>query len=221
MIQTRYRDSYDGEFVVVNTNVRFGIKEQRREWMPNPITNQHISGRAAVISGSLDRKKINPLLLQRHRGGLLGKHKLQTYGSGRAYEDLRLDFYCGTNRPDLVKIVSSKYHSSSIVYTTMRFCQTWPESFFLIPYQPQLDDLAAAAYLAAFDGHQEIFLLGYDKDTEAATRDWQQDVAEVIRAYGTHQFVFVGVEANMPDVWRDLANTDYWNYRRFVTYCDI
>lgn len=221
MIQARYRDDYTGEFVIVNTNVRFGIKHQQREWIANPIINQHISGRAAVISGSLDCKKIKPMLLERHRGGLLGKNKLQTYGSGSIYKDMRLDFYCNTNRPDLVKISSTDYSTTSTVYTSMRFCQTWPGLFFLIPYQPRCDDLAAAVYLAAFDGHREIFLLGYDKDTAAHTRNWQQDVADVVRAYPTHQFVFVGVESNMSDVWRDLANTDYWNHRRFVTYCDI
>ena len=57
MIQERYRQDYDGEFVLLQTSIRNGVKEQRREWMINPIQNQHVSGRAAVIGSNLDREQ--------------------------------------------------------------------------------------------------------------------------------------------------------------------
>ena len=97
----------------------------------------------------------------------------------------------------------------------------FPGSFYMIPFQPDINDLAAAIYLAAFDGHQEIFLLGYNNDTPGNTRRWKEDVATVISAYNTHQFVLVGSVSNMPDNWRMLENVECWDHRRFVTYCDI
>ena len=55
MIQTRYRSDYTGEFVVTRTRMANGRGQQSREWIPNSIDNQHISGRAAVIGSAVDR----------------------------------------------------------------------------------------------------------------------------------------------------------------------
>ena len=52
---TRYRTEYDGEFVIVEHKISQGKKIQEREWIDNPIENQHISGRAAVIGGGSSR----------------------------------------------------------------------------------------------------------------------------------------------------------------------
>ncbi len=52
----RYRKEYDGEFVIVENKISGGKKYQEREWIDNPIENQHISGRAAVIGGGNSRK---------------------------------------------------------------------------------------------------------------------------------------------------------------------
>ena len=51
----RYRTEYDGEFVIVSNIVKEGKKLQEREWIENPIKNQHISGRAAVIGHGQSR----------------------------------------------------------------------------------------------------------------------------------------------------------------------
>jgi hypothetical protein len=221
MIANQYRRDYPGEFVIVNTDIRRGIKQQRREWMPNPIINQHISGRAAVIGSNIDQNKFDYGKLQRHRGGLQGKLRLQTYGSGSIWEDMRLDFYCSTDRPTLSRLQSGEYHNTTTCYSNARFCMIFPKKFYMIPFQPRISDLAAAIYLAAFDGHREIFMLGYNQDTPCSARHWQQDVTLVMQAYNSHQFVFVGPVSNMPAIWRDRPNADFWDYRKFVTHCDI
>jgi hypothetical protein len=221
VINPQYRRDYSGEYVVINTDIRRGIKHQRREWIPNPIINQHISGRAAVIGSAVDRDDFDYTRLQRHRGGLQGSKKLQTYSTGSIWRDMRLDFYCGTDRQEITQLAATHYQDSTTCYTTARFCLMWPGSFFMVPFQPSICDLASAIYLAAFDGHEEIFLLGYNADTPAGTRRWQQDIHDVIAAYSTHRFVFVGVASNMPDLWRNLENVETWNYRKFVTQCDV
>jgi len=221
MIESRYRRDYSGEFVIINTDIRRGIKQQRREWIANPIQNQHVSGRAAVIGSSAIHGQFDYTRLERHRGGLQGRLRLQTYASGDVWQHMRLDFYCSSDRPTLTRLQDTDYADSTTCYSTARFCMMWPGKFFLIPFQPPVNDLAAAAYLAAFDGHQEIFMLGYNQDTPGNTRRWQQDVAAVLDAYPAHQFYFIGPVSNMPALWRDRANAEFWDYRRFITHCDI
>ena len=221
MIQARYRRDYTGEFVIVNTDIRLGIKQQRREWVDNPIINQHVSDRAAVIGSAVDRDRFDYARLARHRGGLQGTKRLQTYASGGIWQHLRLDFYVSTDRVDITRLHSTDYKQNTTVYSNTRLCMMYPGSFFPVPYQPPINDIAAAIYLAAFDGHQEIYLIGYNRDTPGNTRRWQQDVLDVIQAYRTHQFVIVGAASNVPDAWRAAEKVECWNYRKFVSYCDV
>jgi hypothetical protein len=221
MIQARYRRDYAGEFVVINTDIRRGIKEQRREWIANPIINQHISNRAAVIGSNTDLEQFDFSRLQKHRGGLQGRLRLQTYGSGSIWQHMRLDFYSSTDRPTLLKLQEQNYNTTTTCYSSSRFCMMFPERFFLIPFQPVINDLAAAIYLAAFDGHQEIFLLGYNQDTPGNTIRWQQDIVDVISAFDTHQFYFIGSASNIPGEWKNLSNVECKDYRWFVHHCDV
>jgi len=221
VIEARYRRDYAGEFVITNTDIRRGIKQQQREWIANPIQNQHVSGRAAVIGSSVDQGMFDYTRLERHRGGLQGKKRLQTYASGDIWQHMRLDFYCTTDRVQASRLKAADYQVPSAVHSSARLCLIYPNQFYLIPFQPTINDIAAAIYLAAFDGHQEIYLLGYNKDTPGNTRRWQQDVLDVILAYRTHQFVIVGAASNVPDAWREAENTECWNYRKFISYCDV
>jgi hypothetical protein len=81
-MDARYRTDYLGEFVILETRWSGGKKSETREWINNPITNHHLSGRAACIGSTLDQIHFDYTRLQRHRGGLLGSKKLQTYGTG-------------------------------------------------------------------------------------------------------------------------------------------
>ena len=77
-MEARYRTDYAGEFVILESKWAGGKKEETREWIPNPIENHHLSGRAAVIGSNIDKWQFDYTRLQRHRGGLLGSKKLQT-----------------------------------------------------------------------------------------------------------------------------------------------
>lgn len=221
MIERRYRKDYPGEFVVINTDIRLGIKEQRREWIENPVTQPSKSKRAAVIGSAVDREQFDYQCLERKHKGARGLNQLVTYGTGQIWRDLRLDVFCSTNRPNLQYLQQSGYQDNTPIYTTARFCLMFPEKFFMIPFQPAMNDLASAIYLAAFDGFQDIYLFGYSQDTPGDTRRWQEDVAEVISTYNTHNFIFVGGVANMPDIWRNLPNADFWNHKKFLYYGNI
>jgi len=134
---------------------------------------------------------------------------------------MRLDFAVETRRDNLAQLVESGYAKDNIEYTDARNCIANPGEFYLIPHRPKFLDLVMLMYLAAFDGHQEIFMLGYHRDTEAGHPGWINQVCDVMRSYPGTQFTFAGVPSNVPDVWLDLPNARAINYPDFIGYCDI
>lgn len=226
MITARYRRDYDGEFVVTETRWANGKKIQNREWVPNPIQNQHISGRAACITSDFDKYNDNQNAfdfrrLQRHRGGLLGSKKLQTYGVGPITQEMRLDFAVDIRADVIEEIKSRQYQRSNVVYTTTRLCLMNPGEFYLIPFNPNLCAEALPLYLACFDGHSEVFVLGANNDTPGSNSAWRSQIADVITAYQGTAFYFVGVKSNMPRDWFELANVSALSYREWMSFCDV
>jgi hypothetical protein len=220
-MQARYRSDYAGEFVVLETKWSGGQKQQTREFVSNPIENHHISGRAACIGSSNDLHKFNYTILQRHRGGLLGSKKLQTYGVSSIAQQMRLDFTSESNADQLQILIDNKYYEDNIVYTTARNCVNNPGNFYLIPYNPKVLDPATIVYLAAFDGHSEIFLLGYNCDTQIDKQDWHQQITSIIDSYKGTKFYFVGESTNMYNAWLECPNAKVLTYREFISYCDV
>lgn len=221
MIQQRFRRDYLGEYVINKTTFRDGVKTQDREWIPNLVVNEHISSRAAVIIGAQYHKKFDLSCLPRHRGGLLGKNKLQTYGTGDVWKHVRLDFYIGTDGQQLADIARSGYHENTVIMSTRQHVLDNPGQFYLIPYSPMISDPAAAVYAACFDYYTEVFVLGTNKELEFRDSKWITHIAQVMDAYSSFQFYFVGVESNMPSEWRQRRNFRSIDYREFISYCDL
>jgi hypothetical protein len=219
-MQARYRSDYPGEFVILESKWSGGKKTETREWIPNPIENQHISGRAACIGSSVDRYRFDYTHLQRHRGGLLSSKKLQTYGTGAIAQEMRLDFTVETNRPRLNAILESEYQVSNVVYTTPRNCIANPGEFYLIPIRPGITDLATLVYLSAFDGHKEIFLLGYHNETAGGRNTWVSEITDIFNAYPV-DFYLIGESTIMPAEWLNCSNVRTLNYQDWISYCDI
>jgi hypothetical protein len=221
MIPERYRTDYTGEFVILETKWSGGKKTQTREWVANPIENHHISGRAACIGSGVDRASFDYTHLQRHRGGLLGSKKLQTYGVGAIAADMRCDFIIETNNDNLNRIADTKYQENNIVYTTPRLCILHPGEFYLIPYIQKMVDMAQLLYLAAFDGHKEVFMLGYTNDALVNNSSWMSDIKSVIASYPGVKFYIISDVNNIPEEWLNLPNVTKLKYREFITYCDV
>lgn len=221
MLQPRYRSDYSGEYVILDTRIVNNQTHQQREWIPNVIQNHHISGRAAVIGSRSGNDRFDFTRLQRHRGGLLGKKRLQTYGVQGLWTDMMFDFFVTKDQVEADALCQQGYDQRCTIYTTARIVLEHPGRFYLIPYLPTMDVLALSLYLAAFDEHKEIYMLGYNTDTVAGTVNWKSDVARVMATYPGTEFILVGTASNMPDAWRKNANVSCMDVRTFVTHCDV
>jgi hypothetical protein len=217
----RHRTEYDGEFILTKTIFRNGIKEQTREWVANPISNQHISGRAAVLGNDTDKTLFDYRILQNHTGGLMGSKRLQLYGTGDCWREMKMDFYVNTTRTGIEEIKNTDYWKDNVVYSTTGICLDNPGLFYTVPYYPTVDSQALAVYLAAFDGHQEVFLLGYNNDSMRNSGNSEWEVNQVLRTYSNVKFWLVGVKSNMPTIWRNNRNVAHMDYRDFISYCDV
>jgi len=216
----RYRKDYDGEFVVVDTIVAENSTSQKREWIPNAVENHHVSGRAVAIATRDDSKFFKHQRLARHRGGLLGQKRLQTYGTGDMWKDMRFDFFAATQPELIAEIDSARYHQDTTVYTNARNCLAYPGHFYLVPHLPSINQIALPIYLAAFDGHSEVFLLGYNVDSAGGDKNWITDVDQVFKTYDSTRFYLV-TRQNLPGRWLSNSNVSVMDYRKFITYCDI
>jgi hypothetical protein len=223
MITARYRQHYDGEFIITDTKYSGGMKIQNREFVANQISNQHISGRAAVIGQDISVRDDVVNKLENHKGGLLGQKKLQTYGCEGVWRKIRVDFYVDSNTKELADMVAKNATQNTVVYSTTRNCLRFPEHLYPIPYAVRLSPGAQAAYIAAFDGHQEVFILGVDGICPPSVIDTQSfaDMVHVFQAYKATKFILVTDGAKPPEAWRNFANVDTWDYRKFIIYCDV
>ena len=226
----RYRKEYDGEFVIVEHKISGGKKYQEREWIDNPIDNQHISGRAAVIGNGPSRynTKFNGKLnletkIEQHAGWHLGRKRLQTYGSEGCWREMQCDFYVEFEKEKLAEIKEAKYQERVSVYTHARNCIDDPGEYYLVPYGQRGASIEIAAWLACFDGHKEVFLLGVDAtDLDQSINEKRiKGLDAIIKMYKNVQFIHVTDNASPPDVWQDNPNFVTWKYAQFISYCDI
>jgi hypothetical protein len=91
----------------------------------------------------------------------LGATTLQTYGCNALYRDFTPDFLVAQGNEIVRELAESRYPTNNIVYTNGLNLLAYPNKFYLIPYNPYADAGTTAAYIAAFDGHKKIYLLGF------------------------------------------------------------
>lgn len=221
MIQTRYREDYPGEFVIISTSWDNGQKNQEKAWIPNPIEIHHVSYRAACIGTLTDKYKFDPKKIENHRGGLKGSKSMQTYGTGSIAETMNLHFTVEVDPQILAKLIKRNYPEEHIVYTTARNCVENPGEFYLIPFNPSFLTEVYPIYLAAFDGNKEIFMIGYNNDSQIENIEWTKQIEDIIRAYPTTVFYSIGVQTNMPQEWYEYTNVQHLTYREFISYADV
>lgn len=218
MITEKYRADYDGEYVITKTIWSDGEKKQEREWVPNTITNNHISERAIVLYSTEVKQNYDPRRLPEHKGGLLGKKKLQIYAVDNVILDLPADFGVTSDRALLEDILHRDFNQRTICYTNTSNCIKYPGEFYLVPYSPGMSSEALAIYLACFDGHKEVFMYNFSKLEDVSII---KQMAQVFKIYRGTKFYLVDQNVQLPSHWKSLSNVEFMSVRDWIFHCDI
>ena len=237
-ISKHYRKHYTGEKIVTDRNYTDGIWQDTVEHVPTAVTNNQISNRAVVLGNGPTRLDFDLKHLKVH-SGLLGADTVQTYGCNALYRDFTPDFLIASGHPEMVKeIANSQYVTDNVVYTNALHLLEYPNKFYLIPHDSYTDAGTAAIYLAAFDGHKKIFMLGFDcQDTPGFNYNiyadtngydskrslvledkWVNDKKAVFDTYDEVEFIRVtkfGTD-RIPETWKYATNFRQISHRDFV-----
>jgi hypothetical protein len=243
-ITKSYRKDYTGEDIIVERKQENQTWHSVTETVPNAITNNQISGRAAVIGNGPNRLTFDLNLLKKPQG-LLGSKTVQTYGCNALYRDFTPDFLVASGDNGIIsEIAASNFVNNNIVYTNNLHLLEHPSKFYLIPYDPYADAGTAAAYIAAFDGHTKIYLIGFDghaldehnhnvyADTngydakwnfEIDHNKWVQNRKQLFNVYSDVDFVWVTPFGRnlIPEDLKWCGNYRQISFRDFVLECDL
>jgi hypothetical protein len=243
LIKPLYRSTYTGEDVLTRLVYQNNQRVPTIEHMPNQIINLQISNQALIIGNGTTRLDFDLGLLKNHRAGLMGSRRLQSYGCNAVYRDAETDFLVATGEEIVSEIANSDYCKDHIVYASSESIVQYPQKFYLIPQDPHWNSGSIATYLACFDGHTKIFLLGFDgndmtkghynvyantpgyytSDSNIPEDFWSQSMLQVFQAYPNVDFVRVGPTRayRMPEAWRYQPNLRGIDFRDFVIEADF
>ncbi len=238
-----YRNNYAGENIVTQLNLQNNEWQPATEFVPNSITNTHTTTQAVAIGNGVSREGFDLAVIANHKGGLFGVNRLQSYGCNALYRNFSPDFLVAVGDPIIAEIAGSSYPTSNIVYTHADSIIKYPGKFYLIPQNIYLDAGAIAAYLAAFDGHSKVYLLGFDQydmpmsplnvytgtagypatDATVNGEFIALSLATVVKTYSDVEFIRVMPTA---EYWlhpslRTLPNFRQIDFRAFVLEADI
>jgi len=242
-ISKRYRTDYQGEDILTARTHEGHNWHNVVETVPNAITNSQLSNRAVVIGNGVNRLDFN-LNNLKHPSGLLGSRTLQTYGCNALYRDFTPDFLVILGDAIIQEIATTgPYVNNNIVYTRAQSLLAYPGKFYLIPYDPYTDAGTTAAYIAAFDGHKTIYMLGFDGQDSAGWNNnvyagtngydsaqadvghdkWIGSRAALFTTYDEVDFVWVTPRGTnlVPELHKSCQNFRQISFRDFVTEADL
>ena len=134
---------------------------------------------------------------------------------------MRLDFTVEKDDQILNELFDLHYYKQNIIYTTPKNCLRYPGMFYTIPYNPPFVKEVLLPYIAAFDGHREIFLLGYNESAQIGQDDWTFQMERLFGTYSSTKFFHVDYKSQTPDSWKNYANVVQLTHREFIYYADI
>jgi hypothetical protein len=238
-----YRSNYAGENIVSHLNLIGGEWNPETEFVPNNVLNSFVTSQAIAIGNGESRSDFDMRFVINHQGGLLAENKLQSYACNAAYRDFTPDFLVATGDTIVEEIANSGYCGNNIVYASAKNVLKYPGKFYLIPQNIMVNAGAIAAYMACFDGHKKVFLMGYDmydvespvnniyKDTNGYPKSTDIDNGEfyalslhdVMETYYDVEFIRIMPTVNhyVHSRFNPLANFRQIEYRDFVLEADI
>lgn len=161
-----------------------------------------------------------------------------TYGCNALYRNYRPDFLIATGDNFIKEIGNNDYCNENIVYANTKYLEQYPGKFNLIPQNPELNSGAIAAYIAAFDGHKKVYMLGFDgidnfDDNYNAYADtpnyptksqpineeyWVRSLNNIMSVYNNTEFIRVcpTKKFRQPESWKYNLNYRQIDFRQFV-----
>ena len=243
LIEQKYRDSYTGENMLITQTWSGGNWQMQHEYVPSRVENIQISNQACVIGNGYSREKFDLWLLANHRAGFRGNKALQLYGCNALYRDLTVPFLVATGDDICQELVDSGYCDNNVVYSTSQKIMQYPGKFYLVPQDPHWNAGAVAAYLACFDGHEKVYLLGFDNragdnlnnniyagtdgygpvDLNISDLMWIKVMRYVMQLYPDVQFTRVMPTDSweVPPEWKDLLNFRQISFNQFYLEVDL
>jgi len=226
-IKRLFRENYTGEDVTTKLTYSGGQWQVEKDFVENSVTNIRIASQAIVMAGGRYWQDPHPQHqfhadhIKNHKGGLLGANKLQVYATNSVYHKIIPDFLV-VDRDHAGQAVADGITSQCIVYAHAESITTYPNRFYLIPQDPPWNSGTIATYLAAFDGHTKIYMMGFDGRQEDDVF-YEQSMAFLIELYPEVEFVRVcpTEEFYMPESWKYYTNLRQISHRQFVLEADI
>lgn len=239
----KYRQDYTGEDIVTERAYEGGKWNTTTEHVPNNVINNQISNRAAVFGNGRSRLHMDPRYVINKKSGLLGADSLQTYACNAFFREYTPDFLIVTGDDIADEVIDRGYHGENIVYTRAHISLRYPRAFYLIPYDLYGDAGTMALYIACFDGHKRIYMMGFDgHDTPGINNNiyadthgydklqadmndakWVENQLAVFNAYDDVDFVWVTPIGNspMPDSWKYCMNLRQIPYKLMISEADL
>jgi len=224
-VKKLYRSNYTGENVVTQLTYKDSTWVAESEWIPSGVENIYTTGQALIIGGGKSWQEgqfeFDLTHIENHKGGLFGTNRLQTYGTNKLYKKFTPDFLVIDN-DEAEELSTSQYCVDNIVYAHATQILKYPGKFYLIPQDPSWNAGAIATYLACFDGHKKVFLMGFDgKQGEDAF--YEKTMATVFNLYPDVDFVRICPTPYyyVPEAWKYVVNLRQIDFRDFVIEADI
>lgn len=221
-MQKFYRSEYPGEFVITSTTFRGGKKIQEREWIDNPIENKSLNNRALCLALGPSHTQLPMVRIEKHRGDLLGRNRMQMYAIDDYWKMLKPDFLIVLDQPRLDEIKEEGFQKDNIVYTSAALCIRNPGEFYLIPHGVKYLPEVTSVWLACFDGHKDIYLYGYDIYDANGKEQLKmiEYIKQIMETFNDVTFYHVSDDAT-PEQWKRCINCTMMSVREFVCECDI
>jgi hypothetical protein len=238
----KYRRGYTGENIIVERSLTGGVWKTVTETVPNRVTNRQISNTAVVIGNGTNRLGFDLQNLKK-ASGLLGSRTVQTYGCNALYRDFTPDFLVAVGNNGIVdQIADGGYTNENIVYSSAMHLLEFPGKFYLIPHDVYADAGTTAAYIAAFDEHKKIYLIGFDghetgwnnnvyagtngydpKEVDIDHIEWISNRKQLIDTYDEVDWVWVTPHGTnlVPEQLKPCLNFRQIDFRQLVLECDL
>lgn len=238
-----YRKDYTGEDIVQERVMEDGQWNTTTEHVPNNVINNQISNRAVIFGNGTGRQDFPIQHILNKKSGLLGAATLQSYACNAFYRDHTPNFLVVTSRVIAEELTKTNYTTDNIAYTRVDISLEFPRKFYLIPHDPYADAGTTAAYIAAFDGHKKIYLLGFNgqdtvgyndniyagtngysaSNTTVEDHKWIDGLHQLISVYDDVDFVRVTESGrrSTPAKWQSLTNLRQISFRDFVIETDL